>query len=308
MLDMRVVVERMLIVLILMAVGFVARKTGRTDAVANQKLSHIIINVAQCGMILGAVMNAELGITRAQALGGLGISFGLMALFLCIGYLTPVLLRAKGETRGTYRFMSAFGNTGFIGMPIIGSVFGREAVLLVALFNIPFNLSVYTLGMAMISGGEHKVRFSLKALLSPPVVASLLALLIFLFDIPFPTVVADAAVTLGELVLPGCLLVLGGSLGAIPLKEVFNTGRVYLLLFIKHIAEPVIVWAILRPFISDPLVLGTFTLIASMPIAAASTMLSIEYGGDEVLATKSVFLSSLASVGTIPLIAYLLLR
>ena len=305
--DMTLLIDRMLIILILLAVGFLARKTGHTDAVTNKKLSHVIINIGQCGMILGAVMNAEFELTRAEALGALGLSFLVLPLMLGVGFLTPILLRAKGASRGTFRFMGAFGNIGFVGMPIVNSIFGSEAVFLVALFNIPFNIFLYTLGMMMISGGGHKTGFSPRKLLSPPVMTSFIALVIFLLGIPFPTSVASSAKTLGEMVLPCCLLVLGGSLGAMPMKKVFTNPRVYGLLVIKHFALPLIIWATLRPFVANSLLLGTLTVTAAMPIAAASTMLSIEYGGDEELATKSVFLSSLASVGTIPLVVHLLL-
>jgi predicted permease len=79
------------------------------------------------------------------------------------------------------------------------------------------------------------------------------------------------------------------------------------LLALKLLVVPVLTWCLLRPFIADPVILGVFVVISAMPIAAASTMLSIEYGGDEKLATRCVFLSTLLSVATLPLMVWLLL-
>jgi predicted permease len=307
MLDMRVVINRMLAILILLCIGYLARKLKYTDAVSNQKLSHIIVNIAQCGLILGSVMNVEPSYSKAQALSALGISFIMMAVFTGLGYLTPILLRDKGETRGTYVFMTAFSNVGIMGMPLVASIFGPETCFLATLFSIPFNLFMYTVGLAMISGTRQNVRFSPRWFFSPPLLASLAAFFIFFLDIPFPTPVADAAYTLGEFVLPGSMLVLGSSLAGIPTREVFSGVRFYVHLLLKLIAYPLLVGVLLRLFIQDPIILGVLTVIAAMPIASSATMLSIEYGGNEKLATRGVVLSTFLSVVTVPLIVYLLL-
>ncbi len=309
MLDMSAVIGRMLVILLLLAVGFLSRKLGYTDEVSNQRLSRIIINVAQCGLILASVMNVESPFSRSDVFLFLGLSFLLTGFLVGLGYLTPLLLRVKGPARGTYIFMTAFGNVGFLGMPVIGSIFGTDAVFLPALFCIPFNLFVYSIGISMVSGGAQKARFSYRAFLNPPVIFSFAALIIFLLDIPFPEFVATSADTLGEMVLPGTLLVLGGSLGGMTFRETFTAGgwRCWAQLFIKLLVIPVIVWALLRLVVHNATMLGVFTVIAAMPIAAASTMLSLEHGGDEKLASRGVFLSTLLSVFTIPLVVWLLL-
>jgi predicted permease len=192
MLDMHAVISRMAVIFLLLCVGFIARKMKATDAVTNEKLSQIIIHVAQVGLILSSVMNVDSSVTNAVALSTLLISFVLMLVFVGFGYLAPILLRVKGEDRGVYTFITAFGNIGFMGMPVIASIFGSDAVFLTALFNIPFNLFLFSIGMTMISGGEQKLRFSPRLFLSAPIIASLAALVIFLLDIPFPAVVAEA--------------------------------------------------------------------------------------------------------------------
>jgi len=307
MLNMHTVMNRMLVILLLFCTGFAARKARYLDEVSNQKLSRIIINVANSGLVLGSVMNQESAYTKAQALSTLGISFAVLFLLVLLGCLTAILLRVKGKDRGTYQFMTAFGNVGFMGMPVISSIFGPQAVFLAALFSIPTNLYMYTVGLFMISGDRKKVRFSTKALLNQPVFSSLAALVIFLLDIPFPEPVAEAASTLGGFVLPASMLVLGSSLGGISFREVFGGARLYGQIACKLLAAPVLTWAFLRLFVRDPVVLGVLTVIAAMPVASATTMLSIEYGGNEKLATRSVVLSTFLSVATIPLVVYLLL-
>jgi predicted permease len=307
MLDMHAVIDRMTVIFILLCVGFAARKLKAADAVTNEKLSRIILHVAQIGLVLSSVMNVDSNVTEKVALSTLGISFLLMLVFVGFGYLAPILLRVKGEDRGVYAFITAFGNIGFMGIPVIASIFGSDAVFLTALFTIPFNLILFSVGLTMISGGEQKLRFSPRLFLSAPIFGSLAALVIFLLHIPFPGVVVEAATTLGSFVLPGTMLVLGGSLAAIPLREVVSDLRLYAQMFLKLIVTPVLAWGILQLLTKEPLIIGTLTVVSAMPVAAAATMVSTQYGGNEKLATRAVVLSTFLSVLTIPLVARLLL-
>jgi predicted permease len=308
MLDMQAIISRMAVILILLCVGFIARKMKALDEVSNEKVSRIIIQVALIGLILSSVMNVESGLSKAQALSSLGISFLLMLLCVGLGYLAPILLRVKAEEdRGVYIFVTAFGNIGFMGMPVVASLFGKDAVFLTALFNIPFNLFVFSIGLTMITDGQQRLRFSPRLFLSSPIIASLVALVIFLLDIPFPPFVAEAASTLGNFVLPSVMLVLGSSLAAIPLREIFADLRLYGQIILRLIIAPILTWGILQLLTKEPIIIGTLTVLAAMPAAAVATMLCTQYGGNERLATRSAVLSTFLSVLTIPLIVSLLL-
>jgi predicted permease len=108
-------------------------------------------------------------------------------------------------------------------------------------------------------------------------------------------------------VVPAAMLIIGSSLGDMSLKEVFSDWRLYLLAPVKLIAIPVIIWSVLLLFVANPLILGIATVLASMPVATNTTMLCIEYKGNEALASKGVFITTILSVATIPLTVYLLL-
>jgi hypothetical protein len=92
-----------------------------------------------------------------------------------------------------------------------------------------------------------------------------------------------------------------------PIAEMFNNGKAYLVTFISVIVTPVVMYLIFAPFTaSDPLLLGETVIISAMPVATAGTMLCVEYGGDEKFMAQITFLSTLVSVVSIPVIAMFL--
>ena len=150
------IINLMLILLILLLVGVFARKTGVINDQANKHLTRIVVVLAQSAMILAAVMNAEPSLTGLELLGLVGISFVAYAIMLVVVVLFTWVLRIKPGDRGVFQFMALFGNVGFMGFPIVASLFGDAAVFYASLYNIPFNLLTYSLGVMMISRAAEK--------------------------------------------------------------------------------------------------------------------------------------------------------
>ncbi len=86
----------------------------------------------------------------------------------------------------------------------------------------------------------------------------------------------------------------------------FGDWRSYAFAPVRLLVAPVLVWAVLRLFITDTVLLGTMTVLAAMPVASFATMLSIQYGGNERIASRTVFVTTVLSVVTIPIVCWLL--
>lgn len=295
----------MLVLLILLIIGVIARKTGVTDEEGNKKLSRLLINICQSAMIINSTMSSEIDMSIAEIFSIVGISALLYAFLLLLAFGITFLLHDKKENRGTLMFMCIFGNVGFMGFPVIASIFGDSAVFYASLFNIPFNLLIYTFGIVLISGGKGS--FEWKKLINVPLISTLAALLIFLLGIEFPKPLAEAVGLLGDMVVPAAMLIIGTSLGNMSLKQAFGNWRLYIFAVIKLIAVPAVVYFLFSIFVKDPMILGIATVMASLPVATNGTMLCLEYGGNETLASSGTFLTTVASVVTIPLMVYLLL-
>ena len=164
------------------------------------------------------------------------------------------------------------------------------------------------IGIFMIPGGG-KQRIPWKKIVNnPSLYAIVVALAVFFLRVRFPAPVAEIVDYLGQMVVPLSMILIGTALGRMSLREVFGNGLSYAVCAVKLLITPVLLFFILRLFIRDELVLGLLTVIAAMPSASISPILSAEYGGDSAFASQSVFLTTLLSLATIPIMVALLLR
>ena len=300
------VFNKMLVMLLMLVVGVICAKTGIVDKDANKKLTTFALYVPQVCMILASVMSDELSVTPLQILIILGCACIMYALLVALSFLVPHIYRCKPSDKGIYSFMTIFGNVGFMGFPVVQAIFGDAAVFYASILNIPFNLLAYTLGVSLLNSKGKEVSFSWKLFVNPPLVASVVSILILLLRIPIPDFVASAVDSMGDMIVPLSMIIIGSSLGEQKLGEIFGDWRTYLFAPIRLIVSPILVWGVLHFIIKDELLLGTMTVLASMPVAAFATMLSIEYGGNEKVASRTVFVSTVLSVLTIPFVCWLL--
>ncbi len=300
------VFEQMLVLLILLLVGVAAAKTGVVDQETNRRLTRFALVFPQSAQIISSVVGEDLDITAGQLVGVFGAACVMYGVLVALGFLTPVLYRFKKEDRGIYSFMTIFGNVGFMGFPVAETLFGSKGLFYAAILNMPFNLLAYTLGISLLHRGQGKTKISWRQLVNPPLISAIIAIILLLTKIHIPTPVADAIDLLGDTIVPLAMIIIGASLGSQKLSEVFGDWRSYAFAPVRLLIAPVLVWAALRLFITDTVLLGTMTVLAAMPVASFATMLSIQYGGNEKIASRTVFVTTVLSVVTIPIVCWLL--
>ena len=303
--NMPAILTQMAVLFIVMSIGYVAYKFKILTNESNKLISKLVINIAMPCTILNSILSGETTATGRDAAVFMLMAVILYALFFLVSAPLPQLLRTVKGDRGLFRFMVVFGNVGFMGFPIIQSIFGTGAVFYVTIFNIVFSVLCFSVGIIMVSGKSKK--FNPLLFINPTMVASVLTVILFYTKLPVPPVLSQAVNLVGQLTTPSAMLVIGSTLAVIPIKEVFSELRIYPLAVVKLLVIPVLSWLLLRLFVSDPLTLGILIVLSAMPTASNATMLSMEYGGNEKLASKGIFLTTLLSVATIPLIMYLLL-
>ena len=111
---------------------------------------------------------------------------------------------------------------------------------------------------------------------------------------------------LGDVTIPMSMFVIGAILAQNSLTKAFTNWRLYILSGLRLLVLPCILWLILRNFIDNKMFLGVIVLICGMPAAASTPILAQAYGGNCETAAQSVFLSTMLSIFTIPLLALLL--
>lgn len=307
--DIRIVVNTMLELFLILVLGYGVAKLGIIDSETNKKLSALVVNVSMPALIIASVAdNVGTGNLRevlSYLLWGT-VFYGVM---LLLAWLFTRLMGTPKNQRGTYQFMLIFSNCTFMGYPVMESIFGTEAIFFTSIFNIPFNLLAFSYGILLISkDGEGEARFEEKKLINPGIIASVLALLIFAFGLELPQVFQKTCSIVGNLTTPLSMLVLGASLSVVPIREIVREIRIYPMTLFRLIVLPVITYLLMRLVTDNTMLIGIAALTAAMPVASMSVMLSNQYKGNTKLASIGVFISTLCSVGTIPLVVELFAR
>lgn len=304
--DISSLFSQMLVLLILLLVGVVCAKTGVIDPDGNKKITAFTLAVPQSCMILASAINVDFEIAAAKLVAVFFSGFAFYAVLAALGALAYVLLGKRSAQRELFAFMTVFGNVGFMGLPVVQTLFGSQAVLYASLFNVPFNLLAYSVGAALLRG-DMRGGWNWEVLLSPPMVSTCVAIVLLFAHIHIPTPVESAVDYMGDMIVPLSMIIIGASLGKMPLKTALGDWRCYAFSAFRLLAVPAAVFFVMGRFTSDMLVLGTMTVQAAMPVAAISAMLALQYGRNEALASKTVFISTLLSTLTIPLICWGLL-
>lgn len=297
----------MMVLFIIIMIGYLANRLHIMTPDFTKKFTTLIVNVAIPAQIIGSVLSSTQRLSGRDLLSLTLASLVTYSLLILIGLTFPRLFHLKDDDRGTFSFMTTFSNVGFIGYPVVSVTLGHDAVFYTSLFNMPFGPLLYSLGLVLLSDGKKQTKFSLKQLFTPAFIASLISLGIFILKPSFPKPITDAAVLLGSLSVPGAMLIIGATLAQLSFGEVFTDFRIYPMSLTRLVVCPIIVWLALRHFVTSPIVLGIAILMAAMPVASNAVLLCIEYGGNEKLASKGIFISTLLSMLTIPLIIGFLL-
>lgn len=155
---------------VIVGVGYAAKRLRFMNDEFDRMLSKLVINIALPGMILGSVLTATELPTQTEVWLCLGLSVASNLVMFAVAYAFTLLLRIPDGHRGVYRFMLCFGNVGFIGYPVLSAVFGPDALVYAAVFNLPFNFFVFTVGawfLTQDTDGDVKVQTTWRTFVTP---------------------------------------------------------------------------------------------------------------------------------------------
>ena len=295
--------QQMFLLFGIIIIGYIATKCKKMDSVTNQKLSMLISCVTNPLQVVSSVLQGERPLENSMVLKITGIAFIIYAVLILLAKALPRILHAKKGQEGVYQFLFIFANVGYMGYPVIEALLGTEYLFCATIFVMTFQLFCWSYGVSLLSG-EKKI--SWKAFLRPMIVAAFLAYGIYFANIQVPPVCYQLTKTVGSVTSPMAMLIIGCSLAQLSLKEVFGKWQMYVLAVLKLLVLPITGWFILRFLITDKVLLGVFVVTLAMPSATNATIISYQYGGDEKMASSGVFLTTLFSVVTIPLVMWLL--
>lgn len=287
---------------LLIGVGFILARLGVLTPEGTSQMSTLVLY-----MVTPCIMTRSFETPRAPGMvETLSIFLGAYALCTLLGILLAQLCfrREPLDQRGPLRFGAAYGNNGFMGLPLVIAVLGSEAAIFGAVSATAFNLFLWTQGLRSM-GGTITPR---SALVNPATVGTVIGLTLFLTGWRPPEPVNNAISALADLNTPLPMIILGAQMARADLRAALADRRIWLVAAVRLLAAPLIAMVVLLPLRLEPMSYCACVVLCAVPPAGATSMMAQRFGRDTALAAESISAVTLLSLLTLPLFATVALQ
>ncbi len=298
--NMTMAAQQVLILYLIVAVGFIADRLHVFGQNTAKKSNDLLFYIITPVVIVQSFMNMSFDIKTAKTLL---IAFLCMFGTLTVGILIviPFFNKKEDKNASVFKYAVSYGNMGYMALPLCNAILGSEGVFYCSAGVVAFNILCFTHGIWCINKGEGKTKFELKRLiLNPGVISVLVGLPLFIFDFEMPQVIHSAVNHIANLNTPLAMLFLGTYIANTDLKNMFKEKNNYLVILLKTIVLPLIMFCIFKVVGISGALLTACMISASVPSANNTVMFSAKYGKDTGVASKVVAMCSLVSVFTMP--------
>lgn len=319
---------------LVMTPGIIMKKTKLATDGLGKGLSNLVLYIAQPALILRSYLRSFDYDILLNMLYVLIFSIITHLIFTVAAMLS--YKKSPDGVRRMLRFSTIFSNAAFMGMPLIESVIGTDALIYASIYNITFNAWLWTLGVHICTANRDvdgdgiddakmlrkKGGVSVKKLvLHPTMVAAALGLICFSLSLDpgenykelplYSRFFVEVLDNLKGLVAPLSMVVLGLRLAEIDMKGFFKERALYVCLALRHVILPTLAFVVIRVaaiFIDIHIdVITSILIMAAAPVATSATMFAEKYDCDSPYVSKVVAVSTLLSIVTMPLMALLTL-
>lgn len=300
------VMTQVMVLFLLIVVGFSARRLNVVSVEMDKDFGNLITKITLPAFVLSS-MNYDFSYEALiESMSLLKISFCIYAVVIALSFVIVKLLRVSLDRMDIYQFAISFSNVGFMGYPVIALVYGSQGVFYAAIYNLSYNVLIWTYGIYLLKRHQHdaqsaSLKEKLLDILNPGLVAIIIGFTLFLTQISFPEPIQRTLTLVGSTTTPLSMMFIGLLLAEINMRKIVDSWQDFFVMSLRLLIIPFCVLEILSYMGYEGYMLGIPVLITAMPVAANSAVFASIYGGNSKLASKLVFMSTLFSVVTIPL-------
>ena len=300
--------NQVLVLFLLIIIGFAASKKKLIDDYGAKQLSTVVLYITLPALIIRSMQFDFSMQLLGESAAMVGISAITYTTLIALSYLLVRLTGAKNREKDVLQASMIFPNVGFMGYPIVFAVFGETGVFYTALFNMLFDLLMWTVGVHILSRSSDitdETSHLRKALLNPGTLAVITGFSLFVFGIKLPQAADRTLEYLAGATTPIAMVTVGAILSRTNIKSIFTNKGLLITAALKMIVLPLLVVGALNLSGLTGYFRSIPAIIIAMPVAANVAILSARYDSDYSLASQSVFLTTLISLITIPLVVML---
>ena len=328
-----VVLQQMIMIFILIGVGMILYRKKMLSEATSKQISGIIVNVTNPALLICSAFGDGPKMSLKELGTALIVFLIIYAILIGVSFLIPRILRVPNRYHYSYQMMTVFGNVGFIGIPLASAVLGTESLIFVSIYNLIFNLLIYTFGISLLQraavrqsttavGGQtgtqdvqniraansdtHVASPLWKKIINAGTVSAAATIIFYLGSFPVPVIVSSTLNYMGQSTTLLSMLVLGASVAQMAPKDIFSHPKLYGYVLLRQILIPIGCILLFRPIINNTLILNTLALMLAVPAGNLPLMLckQLHVEGDTI--SQGIILTTILSLVTIPVVTLFL--
>jgi len=281
-----------------MLIGWICRKTDLVKAAAQPSFTNFLLYVSIPCMVfqsfdmeftMETLYRGASVLTIATISALVSLMFGRYAYNWC-----------NPREKCIMKYGTLVSNSGFAGLPVIQDAYGQDGLFLGSLFIIPNRIMMWSAGISLFTDAPLKQRIK-NVMLNPGIIAVELGVLRMLFQPAILQQLNKALSALGAMSTPLGMVIIGMILSGVSPRTVLDK-KAFILVAVRQFLFPLGTLAILRLLGTDLLTLQISVVLTGMPVGSSTAFLADKYGADAVFASKCVFISTLTSLITIPIL------
>jgi predicted permease len=312
--ESKIVLTQITILAVVVVIGAIAAKFKVFNSESKDVLSKVIFNISLPLMLFTNFFRLEATPRLiANSLTVLAISGFVIFFLLLIGWVASRIFNLKGAEAAVFKTHSMFGNTIFLGFPLITALYGFEGLLYASMFQLVSSILMWTVGVVVLSHGNGiSWKKSLFRVVNPNTIATIAGLAFFLLSVKIPDLILKPMTELGSANTWLSMLYIGAMLVFSNVGGLLKKKSIYIISFNRLVLGPALLISIFyiaatfAGLAPDKLVTSVIILEASMPCMATVVIMAKEFGSDDALAVGNVFVSTIFSILTLPLIVMVL--
>ncbi|HBT17272.1 MAG TPA: AEC family transporter [Firmicutes bacterium] len=301
----KIVINQVLTLFFILIIGFIARKKAVLTTSLAKGLTDLLLNVTAPLMIITSFQFEYSSEMLASAGKILAFSLFVHTFSLLIGML--IYNQYPENMRKVLLFTTIFSNCGFMGFPLLQSIYGKIGVFYGSIFVVGFNVFLWTIGVMIFTGNRDRATLK-KLFLNPSLIAVLLGMTTFILSLKIPGPVYTALEVIGEMTTPLSMMIIGSILAEIKLNEIFPGFAVYYGTLMRLVIIPWLSLLATNLLRFTPMLRGICVLSTATPAATMTAIFAQKYNGDSSFASRIIIISTALSIITLPLFILLVNR
>lgn len=290
------------ILFIYILVGIYTKKKEIITKENQQKFIDLLLQVLMPCMIFNSFKQQLTPDVIKRAWIIISIAFGVAFVALILGKIC--YRKYPYEKRTIMQYGTIVNNSGFAGLPLVGEIFGESGLFYASFFLIPNRIFMWSAGISLFEKTDRKTKWK-NVLLNPNIIAVELGLLRCMLPIELPYFMNQVIEKMGNTVAPLSMIIVGAILADVNIKRILDKS-VFFVAFIRLILLPLLTIGIISFFHLDGTISGVALVLTGMPVGTTTALLAAKYNADVEFASKTVFVTTILSLITVPLLILLI--